>query len=256
MSLIKTSGFVLKYFPLAETDKIVSIYSMEMGKIRAVAKGARRPGSRFTGALDPFRELRFVLYKSQNSTLYRINEVNTLNRFKSIPSDLSRLSVGYELLEVLYRFTPTSEPNDPLFRFVRDTFRLLDRSAASPEWIRRYFRFGFFSISGYSLELQHCIHCRKPRNNRAANVCVFSGGVVCRECLDPDAMKIVVSGRNLAVIERMIQRDLPDEFETRELMASFLAQSNAITRDMFVFHFDAYPRSDAVFSQLPDSESS
>lgn len=87
MNFQSARGFVLSSFPYAEADKIAQLYTLQLGKIRAIVKGARKPKSKLSSALDLFNESGFSLNKSRSGELYLLSQAKVLNTY----SDLKRI---------------------------------------------------------------------------------------------------------------------------------------------------------------------
>src|SRR5680860_1491512 len=93
--LYKDEGIVLRTIKLGEADRILTLYTVHGGKIRAVAKGVRKTKSRFGGRLEPFSRLDLMLYSGRN--LDTITAAQLLDSHKEARSDLTRLSAAAAL---------------------------------------------------------------------------------------------------------------------------------------------------------------
>ncbi len=86
MPLYKTVALVLRRIPLGEKDKILTLFSRDLGKLRAVAKGARKPTSKLSGASEPLLLLRASL--AEGSSLDVLSEAEVREAFPKLKSDL------------------------------------------------------------------------------------------------------------------------------------------------------------------------
>jgi DNA repair protein RecO (recombination protein O) len=93
----RDEGVVLRTYQLGEADRIVVLMTKSHGKVRAVAKGVRKTGSRFGSRLEPLTHVQ-VLFWQGRSSLATINQVDVIRRFWSIRDDLDRLSAGLSML--------------------------------------------------------------------------------------------------------------------------------------------------------------
>src|SRR4029453_17732995 len=100
MSLYRDHGIVLRSWKLGEADRIVSIITRENGKVRAVAKGVRKPSSRFGSRLEPTSHLSLQLYHGRGD-LDTVTQVETIDRFGSLRDDLDRWARASAMLEAV-----------------------------------------------------------------------------------------------------------------------------------------------------------
>lgn len=87
MPLLRARGFVLRNRPLGETDRLVTCFTLEHGKIAGVAKGAGRLRSRFGSSLQPLSLIRLMLFGKETRSLYRIDHTDILTSFQAIRDD-------------------------------------------------------------------------------------------------------------------------------------------------------------------------
>src|SRR5215468_2707066 len=103
MPAYTTTGLVLHRLNLGETDKILTLYTREHGKLSAVAKGARRAGSRLSGATELFTDSKFLL--ATGKTLDIVTQCEIRESFPALRNDLERLARATYFCELLDRMT-------------------------------------------------------------------------------------------------------------------------------------------------------
>ena len=114
----QTEAIVLRTYPLKEADKIVSLFSRDMGKVRGVARGARRPKNRFGAALEPMSHVRVWLYERETRDLLQIDNCELVESFFDLQQDYSSgVAVAY-LTEVTEQLMPEHQPQDAFFRLL------------------------------------------------------------------------------------------------------------------------------------------
>lgn len=118
MSLLQSEAVVIKTYPLAEADKIVVAYTRKYGKLRGVARGARRMRSRFSGRLEPFSWIEISAFEKENQELVQIDKVDLIRSFGWLPGNYRCFLQLNFLGELLIETIPEREPNEPLFRLV------------------------------------------------------------------------------------------------------------------------------------------
>ena len=109
MALYRDDGIVLRTHKLAEADRVVVLLCAERGKVRAVAKGVRKPTSRLGGRLEPMSHVAIQLYEGRGE-LHTVSQVETIDHFRTVRDDLDRLTKGLALLEVVDQLTFDWEP--------------------------------------------------------------------------------------------------------------------------------------------------
>ena len=121
MSLYRDHGVVLRTWKLGEADRIVSIITRDNGKVRAVAKGVRKPSSRFGARLEPTCHVSLQLYRGRGE-LDTVTQVETIDRFASLRTDLDRWARASAMLEAVEQVSLDREPNERLFEMLVRVF--------------------------------------------------------------------------------------------------------------------------------------
>jgi len=152
-NMIETEGIILRRHPLGEADRIITLFTRQYGKIRAVAKGAQRTRSRWSGVLEPLQKLSAGIYHRGEKALNRLNYAEVVMRFDHIAQDLAILEASYGVLELLDRFTPMEEKNTELYDLSIEVLVTLNKSNIAPRLVVRYFQLRFVTLSGYALKI-------------------------------------------------------------------------------------------------------
>ncbi|HSV73646.1 MAG TPA: DNA repair protein RecO [Chthonomonadales bacterium] len=173
-------GVVLRRISLGETDRIVTILTVERGKLDAVAKGARKPGGKLSGASEPFTHLRGLL--SVGRTLDVLTQCETVETFAHARGDLDLLARATYLCELACEFTASHEPAGEELALLLDALRALDRAPDYPDGAVHAFELRFLSVRGYAPRLDTCVACEGglPRGRVAFSP--MQGGLLCRTC--------------------------------------------------------------------------
>ena len=175
----KTEAIVLKRTNLGEADGILTLYTPNHGKIRAVAKGIRRPQSKLGGHLDLLTRSALLLAQGQNLDI--ITQSQTITSFLPIRNDLKLIGSALYMAELLDQFTEEQIDNYPIYKLLNDDLLWLCE-ARSHDLVLRHFELQLLSHLGYQPELYECVGCRsslKPQRNMFSP---GSGGVLCMEC--------------------------------------------------------------------------
>jgi DNA repair protein RecO (recombination protein O) len=122
--LYRDEGVVLRTVKLGEADRIVTIFTAEHGKVRAVAKGVRRSGSRFGARLEPVSNVAVQCHRGRDLDV--VTQVECIDVFRSIREDYANLTRAVAILEVVDQLSPDREPNPALHRMLVGALRTLD----------------------------------------------------------------------------------------------------------------------------------
>jgi DNA repair protein RecO (recombination protein O) len=179
---LKTEAVVLRSIRYGEADRILHLYSATRGRIGAIAKGARKPKSRFGGRLEPFFRLDMVLHEGRGELL-TVTNVATLDGYPRLRASGPALNAGARACDAVLRLLDSTEANRPAYNLLCRYLRILDdpgvKRAASLE-AALSFRLKLALAAGFSPELASCTRC-----GEAEHLSGFSGaagGVVCASC--------------------------------------------------------------------------
>jgi DNA repair protein RecO (recombination protein O) len=177
----KTQAVVLRSIRYGEADRILHLYSATRGRVGAIAKGSRRPKSRFGGRLEPFFRLDLVLYEGRGE-LATVTGASTVEGYGRLRSDGAALMAAGRACDAVLRLFGDGEPNEPAYNLLCNYLALLDAdpAAAAEPGPALAFRLKLALAAGFSPELASCAHC-----GEAEHLSAFSGaagGVVCSSC--------------------------------------------------------------------------
>ena len=175
----QTQGVILKQTKLGEFDKIVTIYTPEFGKLKAVAKGACRPKSKLGGNVEPLTHSLMLLAKGRNLDI--VTQSQTINGFLALKSDLWRMACGLYILELIDSFTVEGGENRPLFDLLLDILKQLSEPDSN-ETALRYFELHLLNHLGYRPQLRRCVNCDSPLKPVVNFFNPGKGGLLCTPC--------------------------------------------------------------------------
>jgi DNA repair protein RecO (recombination protein O) len=176
----KTEAVVLRSIRYGEADRVVHLYSATRGRLGAIAKGSRRPKSRFGGRLEPFFRLNLVLYEGR-SDLMTVTGASTVEGHARLRGDGKALLAAARGCDALLRLFDSGEPNPPAYHLLCNYLGLLDADpGAATAGPALAFRLKLAMAAGFTPELASCARC-----GEAEHLTAFSGaagGVVCASC--------------------------------------------------------------------------
>jgi DNA repair protein RecO (recombination protein O) len=178
---VKTEAIVLRSIRYAEADRILHCYSKTRGRFGAIAKGARKPKSRFGGRLEPFFRLDLILHEGRGD-LMTVTNVATIDGYPRLRSSGPALTAGARACDAMLRLLDSAEPNLPAYNLLCRYLTLLD----SPEEegarleVALSFRLKLAMAAGFVPELASCARCGEGEH--LAGFSGAAGGVVCAGC--------------------------------------------------------------------------
>ena len=197
----KTEAIVLKRTNLGEADKILTLYTPNLGKLRVFARGVRRTKSKLGGHVELLTRSAMML--AQGKTLDVVSQSETIDSFLPLRSDLWRVSCALYAAELVERFTEEQIENYPIYRLLLETLRRLSeaRDGSLP---LRYFELHLLGYLGYRPQLDRCVQCEvalKPQQNFFSS---SAGGVLCPDCARTEPVARPISVNALKVM-RLLQ---------------------------------------------------
>src|SRR3990170_1910395 len=172
----KTEAVVLKRFNLGEADRILTLYTPNLGKIRAIAKGVRRTKSKMGGHVELFTRSALMLAHGQNLDV--LTQAQTLDSFLPLRDDLQRTAWGIYVIELVDQFTADNQENYPLYKLLIETLHRLCE-APDGELVLRYLELQLLRLAGSQPQLQRCPACREKLTPIANGFSPEAGGVLC-----------------------------------------------------------------------------
>lgn len=177
--LYRTEAVIIRRIDLGEADRIVTVYSPTLGKIRAVAKGVRRPSSRLGGHLELCTQAQLLLAKGQNLDV--ITQSQAINSFLPLHDDPDRAHASLYLCELIDRFTDEGIANQGAYKLLVDTLHWLSRSQHVP-LVLRSFELRLLAHMGFEPSLYWCVRCQAELRPVPNFFSASQGGAVCPSC--------------------------------------------------------------------------
>ncbi|HEU4393263.1 MAG TPA: DNA repair protein RecO [Solirubrobacterales bacterium] len=178
---VKTEAIVLRSIRYGEADRILHLYSKDRGRFGAIAKGARKPRSRFGGRLEPFFRLDLVLHEGRGDLL-TVTGVTTLDGYPRLRSSGPGLGAGARACDAVLRLLDSAEPNLPAYNLLCSYLSLLDEPGRPDPGLAAAlsFRLKLALVAGFVPELASCARCGEAEH--LAGFSGAAGGVVCSGC--------------------------------------------------------------------------
>ena len=185
MASEKSLAIVLRVTEYSETSCIVNLLTREFGRIGAIAKGARRPKSPFSAAIDVLAVCQIV-FINKPTALSILTEAKLERRFRAGETDLKRLYAGYYVIELIRTLTDEGDPTPELFDLTREMLVQLDEGVFSENEMNHQlllFELSLLDLLGQLPMLTRCVSCGREKTMLSeVNFGLNAGGVLCQTC--------------------------------------------------------------------------
>ncbi|OVE78803.1 DNA repair protein RecO [bacterium I07] len=182
MAILKTEAIVLKGWKMGETSKIISFYTKDFGKVRAVAKGARDIKSKFKGCLEPLTHVRIIYYDKRTRDLQLLSQIDLVEPHLGLIGHMEKTTLGLAAAELIDRAVVGEESFPAIFDLLADTLITLTESEGFLESVFWYFQTHFIGLMGYEPSWDACISCQGSLGASGGYFQPESGGLFCERC--------------------------------------------------------------------------
>lgn len=254
MAVAKTQGIILKYTNLGEADKILTILTRNNGKIKAIAKGCRKPKSSLLSASEVFVFSEFVLYKGTN--FYHITQAATRETFYNLRKDLLKLSYATYFVELADAVSEESIPSERLFLLLAKTLYYLSTGEIATGLLHLAYQLKLMDISGFRPNLSRCVNCRGIKDTYLRFDAEL-GGVVCNECgntgtsLNPNVFRI--SPGTVEAFNFLLNTEI-SRVNTKKIDNTIFNEMDKIMRAFIQIHLDRRFKSLEFLDDIKDSD--
>ena len=253
--LYKTEAIVLRSMDLGEADRVLTVLTPRLGKLRVIAKGVRRPRSRIGGGLQPFSDVQLVL--AVGRTFDVVTSSSLEDPHLGLRNDLHSTAAAWYVVELADLLCEGAADSHEAFRLLAQALSALDAGPQiEREVVARWFELALLDAMGFRPELAQCLECGaviEPTGNAYSPA---GGGVLCPQCahaahggraITPDALKVVrhlqrsplvgvLQLRLTSVVQREVERllhatvsaVLERELRSRDFLEEVAARDRAI----------------------------
>lgn len=239
MAVIETEAIVLKQFDLGESDKIITFYTQDEGKIRAVVKKARNSqNNKLSAIVLPYCYNIIKVYKSKS--LDRINNVESIHRFESLRNELDKMAFAAYFAEMVEKAGMEYHPNQKLFDLLLSTFYKMSRSSKEDlEKINISFKLLFLRSIGVQPRINYCYECGKK--NKTLNHQYFNvkeGGLICARCAEKKNDDFYSLRQNEIDLIKKIYRSGIDALNGLKVDEGLLTKLDQLINEFILYHLD------------------
>jgi DNA repair protein RecO (recombination protein O) len=177
----RTEAIVLRHSDFGEADRLLSVFTPHLGKVRLLAKGIRKPASRKAGHLELFTRTQLLIARGRNLDI--VTQAQTVEPYLPLRQDLWRMSHAYYVGELVDSFGEEQAENEPLYTLLCQALGWICTSD-DLALTMRFFELRLLSLVGYQPQLFQCLHCKAPLEPVVNYFSAEEGGMVCPRCAE------------------------------------------------------------------------
>lgn len=201
--LQKCEGIVIRSTDYGETNKIITLYTRELGKVGVMARGAKKPNSRLTSITQLFTYGTFLFQKS--SGLGSLQQGETIHSLRSIREDIFQTAYASYIAELLDKSTENHERNPFLFELLLQTFTYLDEEV-DPDILLHIFEMKILPVLGLRPQLDCCTNC--GQKDGTFHFSIREGGFLCHRCFEIDPYRLQIAPTTVKLLRLFFYFDL------------------------------------------------
>ena len=244
MPVYEAEALILRTYKLGEADRIVVFLTRDRGKKRGVAKGARRPRSRYTGALEPMTRAGVAYYEREHRELVRLNFVEPTRSPLSASSGDALDYVGY-FAELIDEWAPEAHADERLYRLGSSVVDAI--AAGTPvEPLARYFEYWLLRLQGVYPSIRHCGSCGGPLTD-GATMPSREAVLLCRSCAPAGGARLSLDALGFL---RQATAIAPGDLATLALTPRAARELEAAHRRLISVHLEKELKSARVLREL------
>jgi DNA repair protein RecO (recombination protein O) len=242
--LQRVEGIVIRTTDYGEANKILTLYTRELGKIGMMARGAKRPKSRLSSISQLFTHGQFVFQKT--SGLGVLNQGEMIKSFRDLRSDIFLTAYGAYIVELLDKLTDQNDINPYLYELLFQTLNYMDEGY-DYEILTRIFEIKMLKVAGIGLQVDGCCHCGTTEGEFSFSV--KEGGFLCHRCLHVDERTIKINSGTVKLIRLFYYFDL-NRLGSISVKQETKEQLKQVVEAYYNEHSGLYLKSKRFLSQL------
>ncbi|MED1602463.1 DNA repair protein RecO [Alkalihalophilus marmarensis] len=199
----KVEAIVIRTNDYGESNKIVTLFTRESGKVGVMARGAKKPKSRLAAISQLFIHGLYLFQKSNG--LGTLNQAEMIHSYKEVRNDLFLASYATYVVELIDKLTEEKQPNEPLFHLLQQTLLYLDEGI-DPEVLLRIFEMKMMQVAGITPELDQCANCGSTEV--PSGFSIKEAGFLCKKCIHKDEHAFKITPQTARLLRLFYYIDL------------------------------------------------
>ncbi len=221
MDIKSSISIIMRVRDFGESDLLITFFTPAEGKIKGIAKGARRSRTRFVNCLDIFSLVNLEYSLKKKDDLYFIHSGKLLDAFPGLRKNYKTLIKASYMIELTDILFPWHLPDKGMFNVLKNSFKILDKGTNS-DIISVFFELEAMTLGGYSINLEKCSIC--GRAYKGHGTAVFrpdTGGIACMKCQDITKMTPGMGPNTVNTIKKIqsgLSKDFFDNFQSKDFL--------------------------------------
>lgn len=185
MSVFSSPAVLLRRIDYGDFDLILTLLSLQRGKISLIAKSAKKSTKRFAGVLELFSLMEVVASAGKGRGLPVLQEATLISPFSAIRNDINKTAYASYWCELINNWVEENQKQVRLFYLLKHALNQLDRGESAAAQISLLFQMQLLHLTGHSPNLKQCGRCRKDLEIIQPNQVVFDiakGAILCDGC--------------------------------------------------------------------------
>lgn len=205
MIIVNTQGIVLRSARYKESDLILTIFTRKLGKVSAIAKGAKRNKSSLLSSSQVFSYSNFTLKKQGN--MYRVSQSETIKSFYDIAYDIDAFSYATYITSLVEGSIYENQSNNRLFVLLAQTLYLYTQKDIDKEFVTKAFELKFLDYAGFKPIVNRCVNCNTTNiKNSVFNV--DEGGILCEKCKENHVYNFKIDSTTIKLMDYVFRNDI------------------------------------------------
>ena len=203
MGQFRGEGIVLRSMNLGEWDKLLTVFTQGQGRLKIVAKGARKIQSRYASITQLFCNVRFTVYRGK--TMHTFSQVELIEGFRPLREDLGRMAYGLYMLEMVDTTLEEGQSHDDILSLLTACLHILSHTNHL-ELLLAFYELRLLSRLGWTLNLERCPICGGKQGSKLS---IHNLGFTCAKCI-PDGegeSLITISSGALSLLKTLCGGD-------------------------------------------------
>ncbi|MBU5307714.1 DNA repair protein RecO [Clostridioides mangenotii] len=205
MIILNTQGIVLRAVKYKENDLILTLFTRKLGKVSAIAKGARRNQSSLLSSCQLFSYSDFILKKQGN--MYRVTQSDIIKNFYNISYDFEAFSFAAYIIKLVESSIYENQTNNRLFTLLAQTLYLYTQENADNQYVTSAFELKFLDYAGVKPVVDKCIYCSKKKSESFV-FNIEEGGILCNNCSNHFTHNTKLDLTTVKLMEYVLSNDI------------------------------------------------
>ena len=246
----EAEAIVLRQYSLSEYDRIVVFVTREHGRVRAVARGVKKPKSYLAGCLEPLNHVRIEFYIREGRDLAQVRQAEIIHSYLGKSPSLEQIYTYTYFAELINEIVQDNNPNFALFRLFLASLDVGERRSVGLALVR-YFEIWCLKLNGLIANYDYCSNCGKCVKDEEFFAWIETGQVRCCSCAHERGIRVRAAAA--AALQAMIEVS-PERFVSRPFPEAAAVDLERLTQRLLALHLEKQLKSYAMLREALQSK--